>query len=131
MHKRYDFINSRFIIKRFSLKEEAAINLRDAIIDEVAAGNMTVVCNGITSDILPGLDNSEVPYFHTSPIGPHPVGSFEVWVPIEYLPQFMSFVMYNRGDLTILVHPLGKTEIKDHSADAMWLGQSYPLGMKQ
>ena len=90
---------------------------------------MTVVCNGVTSDIIPGLDNSQVPHFHTSPIGPHPVGSFEVWVPIEYLPEFMSFAMYNRGDLTVLVHPLGRTEIRDHSIDAMWLGGSYPLGI--
>ena len=116
------------MLNRFSPKEAAAIAFRDAIINEVAAGNMTVVCNGVTSDILPGLDDSQVPHFHTSPIGPHPVGSFEVWVPIEFLPQFMSFAMYNRGDLTVLMHPLGKTEIKDHSTDAMWLGQSYPLG---
>ena len=89
---------------------------------------MTVVCNGVTSDLLPGLDDSQVPNFNTFPIGPHPAGSFEVWVPIEYLPHFMSFVLYNRGDLTVLVHPLGKTEIRDHTLDAMWLGNSYPLG---
>ena len=92
------------------------------------AGNMTAVCHGVTSDMLPGLDESKIPGVHYGPIGPHPVGSFEVWVPQEYLPHMLSFMMYNRGDLSILVHPLGKTEIQDHTTDAMWLGKPYPLG---
>ena len=92
-------------------------------------GNMTVVCDGVTSDILPGLDDSQVHHFHTSPMGPHPVGSFEVWVPIEYLPEFLSFILYNRGDLTIFMHPLGKTELEDHTTNALWLGESYRLGV--
>ena len=100
------------------------------MIDEVAAGNMTVVCDGITSDILPGLDDSRVPPFHTGPIGPHPVGSFEIWTPQEFLPHMLSFMMYHRGDISVLMHPLGQTEIRDHTSDAMWLGERFPLGIK-
>ena len=106
-----------------------ALTLRDAIIMEVVAGNMTVVCNGVTSDILPGLDDSRVPHFNTGPRGPHPVGSFEVWTPREFLPEMLSFMMYNRGSLSILVHPLGKTEVRDHTTDAMWLGPSFRLDL--
>ena len=109
--------------------EEEALRLRDDIIEEVMAGNMTVVCNGITSEILPQLDDSKVPNFNTEPIGPHPVGSFEVWVPIEYLPQMLTFMMYKRGSLSVLVHPLGHTAIQDHTSDAMWLGPSFPLDL--
>ena len=112
---------------KISFQEEAALILRDSIIEEVKACNTTVVCNGITSDILPALDDSKVPKFNTKPIGPHPVGSFETWFPIEYLPNLLSFMMYNRGSLSILVHPLGKTEIRDHTTDAMWLGASFPI----
>merc|ERR1712013_99717 len=109
------------------MKEVEALRLRDDIIEEVKAGNMTVVCNGITSGILPQLEDSKVPNFNTEPIGPHPVGSFEVWVPIEYLPQMLTFMMYKRGSLSVLVHPLGHTGIQDHTSDAMWLGPSFPL----
>ena len=60
-------------------------------------------------------------------LGPHPVGSFEVWTPREFLADLMTFMMYHRGELSVLVHPLGKTEVRDHSSDAMWLGPSFPL----
>ena len=60
-------------------QEAEALVLRDKIVLEVMAGNMTVVCNGVNSEILPGLDDTRVPHFNTEPIGPHPVGSFEVW----------------------------------------------------
>ena len=110
-------------------QEAEALALRDAIIMEVVAGNMTVVCDGVTSDILPGLDDSQVHHFHTEPIGPHPVGSFEVWTPREFLPEMMTFMMYHRGSLSVLVHPLGRTEVRDHTSDAMWLGPSYRLDL--
>ena len=108
-------------------QEAEALALRDAIILEVAAGNMTVVCNGVTSDILPGLEDSKVPHFNTEPMGPHPVGSFEVWTPREFLADMLTFMMYKRGSLSVLVHPLGRTEVRDHTSDAMWLGPSYRL----
>ena len=109
-------------------QEAEALALRDKIILEVMVGNMTVVCNGINSEILPGLNpDAHVPHFNTEPIGPHPVGSFEVWTPIEFLPNMMTFMMYNRGSLSVLFHPLGRAEVRDHTTDAMWLGPSFPL----
>ena len=62
-----------------------------------------------------------MPDFNTEPLGPHPVGSFEVcpwfsstildltdqfwqvWVPKEWMAEALSFLMYNRGELTVLV----------------------------
>ena len=41
----------------------------------------------------------------------------------------MSFAMLHRGDLTILLHPLGNNEIDDHTIDAMWLGPSSRLDL--
>jgi hypothetical protein len=55
-----------------------AKQFRDAVIAEVAAGRMKVVCNGVSSKILPGLDDHTVRRFNRTPVGPHPVGSFEV-----------------------------------------------------
>ena len=106
---------------------EEALRLRDAIVEEVKAGNMTVVCDGVTSDILPGLDDSKVPGFNMEPFGPHPVGEFQVWIPREFLAEMMSFMMYNRGSLSVLFHPLGKTALLDHTEDVLWFGQPFPL----
>ena len=55
-----------------------AKQFRDAVISEVAAGRMKVVCNGVSSKILPGLNDSDVRRFNRTPVGPHPVASFEV-----------------------------------------------------
>ena len=41
----------------------------------------------------------------------------------------LSFAMLNRGDLTILLHPLGNNEVDDHTIDAMWLGESSRLDL--
>ena len=63
---------------RFFISVQAAIDLKDKIVAEVAAGNMTVICEGITSDIVPGIDDSKVPGFYLDPIGPHAVGQYNV-----------------------------------------------------
>jgi aromatic ring-cleaving dioxygenase len=78
---------------------DAALELKRKIVAEVAAGNMTVVCNGVTSDMIPGLDDSKVGGFYTEPIGPHAVGNFAIWTPREHLADMMSFMMLHRGDL--------------------------------
>ena len=64
--------------KNFEAEVEAALVLKAKIVDEVVAGNMTVVCDGVTSDIIPGLDDSKVPGFHVDPYGPHAIGNFKV-----------------------------------------------------
>merc|ERR1712243_490838 len=106
---------------------EEALRLRDLLVGEVAAKQLLVVLNGVTSYIWPGLDDSKVPNFNMEPIGPHPCGSYEVWVPQEGMSKALSFLMYHRGNLSVLVHPLGKTELMDHTRDAMWLGPSFPI----
>jgi len=41
----------------------------------------------------------------------------------------LSFMMYHRGDINVLFHPLGEGAFRDHTHDAMWLGQSYPIDL--
>merc|ERR1711962_372366 len=106
---------------------EEALCLRDLLVEQVAAKRLLVVLNGVTSEIWPGLDDSQVPNFNMEPIGHHPCGSFEVWVPQEGMSKALSFLMYHRGNLSVLVHPLGKSELLDHTRDAMWLGPSFPI----
>lgn len=115
------------------VQSRQALRLREMIVDNVRARNFTAVCNGVTKKILPNLDEDAVPKFNTGPLGPHPCGSFEVWTPKEYLPQLMSLFMLNRGDLSILLHPLGgpigMSSYEGHTVHAMWLGPSFRIDL--
>ncbi|KAI0303325.1 DOPA-like domain-containing protein [Multifurca ochricompacta] len=64
-----------------------------------------------------------------APIGPHPVGSYEIWCPSESFAPLFSYLCMNRGDLSILVHPLTKEERKDHEIRNAWIGPSFPLDL--
>jgi len=62
-----------------------------------------------------------------APIGPHLIGSYEVWVPIESFAAVFGWFMLNRDDLSILVHPLTRHDVRDHTERAMWMGEKLPL----
>ena len=108
---------------------KAALLLRDKIVASVSRKEMIVVCDGVTDAMLPGLDVSKIFPINMEPLGPHPIGSFETWVPKEYLAQAMSFFMLNRGELTILFHPLSRYEIEDHTHRSMFLGPSVRIDL--
>jgi hypothetical protein len=97
----------------YSDAEKEAVDFREALIQEVKANKLTVVC--------PGIGPNEVPKFtsrparvNKGPIGPHPCGSYEIWTPEESLSSMMSFAMMNRGSLSILIHPLGRNEVQSY-----------------
>jgi len=79
----------------------------------------------------------EAGYFHAVPLatyndaprGPHPVGSYEVWCPREKFSRTYSFFARNRGELSVLVHPLTRREVLDHTVRAAWLGPPFPLDL--
>jgi len=66
---------------------------------------------------------------NTDPIGPHPAGSYEIWCPSESFAAVFSYLCLNRGDLSILVHPLTTEERKDHEIRNAWIGPSFPLDL--
>ena len=39
----------------------------------------------------------------------------QIWTPQEYLKEMLSFTMLHRGQLSILVHPLGPVMINKYS----------------
>jgi len=110
-------------------EEQKALNVRSLIIDQVRAKYFVVVCNGVTSEMIPGLNETNIPLFNTHPIGPHPCGSFETWVPKEYISEALSFFTLNRSGLSILIHPLTRHELEDHTTRSMFLGPSYRLNL--
>ncbi|KAF8534337.1 DOPA-like domain-containing protein [Trichophaea hybrida] len=64
---------------------------------------------------------------NTAPIGPHPAGSYEIWVPRESFAAVFSFLALNHGSLSVLVHPLTREERKDHSSRKAWIGEPWPV----
>jgi len=72
-----------------------------------------------------------VPLFrvNTTPIGPHPVGSYEIWCPKESFASVFSYLSLHRGDLSVLIHPLTKQERADHENRNAWMGPSFPLNL--
>ncbi|CAG8478517.1 5694_t:CDS:2 [Ambispora leptoticha] len=73
-----------------------------------------------------------VPYasFNMVPMGPHPIGSYEVWCPKEHFARVFSWFVLNRGQHSVLVHPLTVEEMKDHAERAVWMGTPMPLDTK-
>ncbi|KAF7294598.1 DOPA 4,5-dioxygenase [Mycena indigotica] len=85
-----------------------------------------------------------VPLFRVNevPMGPHPVGSYEVWVPSETFASVYSYLCMNRGPLSILVHPITREErmkvlfclmpadvVSDHDSRSSWIGPPFPLDL--
>jgi aromatic ring-cleaving dioxygenase len=45
----------------------------------------------------------------------------------EHFENILQWLMLNRQDLDVLVHPLTDNSYDDHSRYAMWLGSPMPL----
>ena len=105
----------------------AAKWIQQELIQKVINHEFLVVLVGINNTILSDLNNSAVPLFNMVPRGPHPCGSYEVWTPSQYFHQVLSWFMLNRGDITILIHPLTENAFEDHIGRSMWLGPNYRL----
>lgn len=108
---------------------ELALALHDQLVAQVAAGAFVAVCHGVTSEMIPGLNEAAIPPINRHPIGPHPCGSFEVWVPDISFSAVQSWFMLNRGNLSILVHPLTDHVLLDHTERALWLGPPFRLNL--
>lgn len=63
----------------------------------------------------------------TIPIGPHPLPMFETNFPKEIFTEVVLWLMKERGDFNVLVHPLSGDDYYDHTQGAMWLGQAVNL----
>lgn len=101
----------------------AANAFRELVVASVAAGDFIVVCDGVELPELPKASYA----VNMKPVGPHPVGSYEIWVPAEHVSAMLSFTILNRGELSIYVHPLTRYELLDHTTRAFFLGPSYPV----
>ena len=60
--------------------------------------------------------------WHDVPVGPHPSAMYQIAFETEQFPVLVPFLMLNRQDLTVLVHPETGRSRDDHLLHAIWMG---------
>lgn len=65
--------------------------------------------------------------WHDVPVGPHPKAMYQVAFAVDLFPRFVPWLMLNRMELTVLVHPNTTRPRDDHLRHALWLGGALPL----
>jgi aromatic ring-cleaving dioxygenase len=65
--------------------------------------------------------------WHDAPVGPHPRPMFQIAFAPDAFPHLVPWLMLNRTDLTVLIHPNTDDERADHLAHALWMGEVLPL----
>jgi aromatic ring-cleaving dioxygenase len=68
--------------------------------------------------------------WHDQPVGPHPSSMYQVAFEVAEFARVVPFLMLNRGELDILVHPLTGNDYLDHSSFAVWMGTRLPLRLE-
>ncbi|TPX31037.1 hypothetical protein SmJEL517_g05549 [Synchytrium microbalum] len=68
---------------------------------------------------------------HSKPVGPHTVGMFEIntFSPLETGVVF-SWMVVNRGEHSVLIHPHTDDPVHEHSVLATWMGQPVPIDLE-
>ncbi|CAG7726797.1 unnamed protein product [Allacma fusca] len=73
------------------------------------------------------MKNCRLNRFNEGPVGPHPIGSYETCCNKTSISEAMSWFMLNHGNLTILLHPLTRWEMVDHTDRVMFFGDSHKI----
>ena len=61
------------------------------------------------------------------PVGPHPQWSYQIAFKVEQLGELLPFLILNRGELDVFLHPLTGDDLADHRDYAAWLGNQHEL----
>ena len=67
---------------------------------------------------------------HSDPVGPHPKGMFQIAFPPSVFPALVPWLMLNRNELDVLVHPETGNDLADHTQHAAWLGNRLMLNLE-
>lgn len=67
--------------------------------------------------------------WHDDPIGPHPMGSYQVAFAPVLFGVLVPWLALNRGGLTVFIHPETGDDLPDHRDRAIWLGQQRELDL--
>jgi len=64
---------------------------------------------------------------HDVPVGPHSAPMYQVALATDTFSGLVSWLMLNRGELSVLVHPNTGRALDDHLVHALWLGTPLPI----
>jgi aromatic ring-cleaving dioxygenase len=62
-----------------------------------------------------------------TPVGPHTSPMYQIAFDLAVFPVLVPWLMLNRRDLTVFVHPNTDNPRRDHATHALWMGQVLPL----
>lgn len=65
--------------------------------------------------------------WHDRPIGPHAAPMYQVAFAPEIFASFVPWLMLNRRNLAILLHPNTGRPRRDHQTHAIWFGEILPI----
>ena len=68
--------------------------------------------------------------WHEKPIGPHPQGMYQVTFLPEEFGNVVPWLMLNRENLNIIVHPETGDDVADHTEHSLWLGEKLDLNIE-
>ena len=63
------------------------------------------------------------------PVGPHPQSMYQVAFAPDEFARVVPWLMFNRDNLNVLVHPESGDDVADHTVHAAWLGQRLDLNI--
>lgn len=69
----------------------------------------------------------EVGRLWEKPVGPHPICSCQVSVPVELFEKVTAWFLENRKGIDLFIHPVTGDDFTDHTESIMWIGKSYIL----
>jgi aromatic ring-cleaving dioxygenase len=72
----------------------------------------------------------ELGRWRDQPIGPHTKAMYQVAFATTEFATLVPWLMLNRGDLSILVHPETGDDVADHATNPLWLGPPLPLDIE-
>jgi aromatic ring-cleaving dioxygenase len=64
-----------------------------------------------------------------APIGPHFSAQYQIVFNSDQFSTLVPFLMMNRMELTVLVHPQTGRPRDDHTLNAMWMGEVLPVNV--
>lgn len=68
---------------------------------------------------------------HEKPVGPHPRWSCQLAFTAAEFDRVVPWLEEHRGGLDVFVHGLSGDALKDHTDHASWLGNEWPLDLRQ
>lgn len=78
---------------------------------------------GLAKEILRRFpDAAKEAHEYDKPGGPHAVSNVAVHIDAKGFGEIVSWLQFNSGDLSLLVHPKSGDVIKDHIDYGLWLG---------